>query len=140
MSFMAKISSSDRGSSLILAGPTIFLNDTCETNGGAVGLIGDVVVTLETTDITFSGNRAAVAGGAIYICGNDLGPEFIGVKFLFNHAQHGGGVHSTGSGNALIGLDGSNEAILSSSRGAYFTITTRLRRAAQSRARPVKTL
>ena len=37
---------------------------------------------------------------------NDLGPEFIGVKFLFNHARHGGGVHSTGSGNALIGLDG----------------------------------
>ena len=140
VSFMAEISSSDRGSSLILAGPTILLNNTCETNGGAVGLIGDVVVTLETTDITFSGNREAVAGGAIYIWGNDLGPEFIGVKFLFNRAQHGGGVHSTGSGNALLVSTASNEAILSPSRGAFFTITTRLRRAAQSKARPVRTL
>ena len=38
--------------------------------------------------------------------GNDLGPVFTGVSFVSNFAQHGGDVYSTGSGNALIGLDG----------------------------------
>ena len=37
--------------------------------------------------------------------GNDLGPYFVGVKFFSNFAPHGGGVYSTGSGNALYGLD-----------------------------------
>ena len=37
--------------------------------------------------------------------GNDLGPVFTGVSFISNFAQHGVGVYSTRSGNALIGLD-----------------------------------
>ena len=110
LAFMAEISSSDRDSSLVLAGPTVFTNNTCEANGGALGLLGGVLVRLGTTDIAFSGNRADIAGGAIYMWGNDLGPEFIGVSFVANFAQHGGGVYSTGSGNALIGLDSEQES------------------------------
>ena len=102
---MAKISVSDSGSQLVLAGPTVFENNTCEENGGGLGLIGGVLVQLQTTEILFSGNRATIAGGAIFMWGNDLGPYFIGMKFFSNFASHGGGVFSVGSGNALYGLD-----------------------------------
>ncbi|CAN0439971.1 unnamed protein product, partial [Ascophyllum nodosum] len=101
----AKISTSDRGSPFVLAGPTVFEKNTCERIGGALGLIGGVLVQLETTEIVFSGNRAAIAGGAISMWGNDLGPYYIGVNFFSNFASHGGGVYSAGSGNALYGLD-----------------------------------
>ena len=102
---MAEISASDSGSQLVLAGPTVFENNTCEANGGGLGLIGGVLVQLQTTEILFSGNRAAIAGGAIFMWGNDLGPYFIGIIFFSNFASHGGGVYSVGSGNALYGLD-----------------------------------
>ena len=102
---MAAISASDRGSQLVLAGPTVFENNTCEANGGGLGLIGGVLVQLPTTEIIFSGNRAAIAGGAIFVWGNNLGPYFIGLIFFSNFASHGGGVYSVGSGNALNGLD-----------------------------------
>ena len=105
VSVMAEISASYRGSPFVLAGSTIFENNTCEANGGALGLIGRVLIKLETTETIFSGNRAAIAGGAIFMWGNDLGPYFVGVKFFSNFASHGGGVYSTGSGNALYGLD-----------------------------------
>ena len=106
VAFVAEISSSNRGSPLTLEGFTSFLNNTCEANGGALGLIGGVLIKLETSKISFFGNCADIAGGAIYMWGNDLGPYFIGVSFVSNIAQQGGGVYSTGSGNALIGLDG----------------------------------
>ena len=115
VAFVAEISSSNRGSPLTLQGFTSFRNNTCEANGGALGLIGGVLIKLERSRILFFGNRAAIAGGAIYMWGNDLGPEFIEVSFVSNFAQHGGGVYSTGSGNALIGLDGeqrSNPVVL----------------------------
>ena len=102
---MAAISASDRGSQLVLEGPTVFENNTCEANGGGLGMIGGVLVQLPTTEIIFSGNRAAIAGGAIFMWGNELGPYFIGLIFFSNFASHGGGVYSVGSGNALYGLD-----------------------------------
>ena len=105
VSVMAEISTSDRGSPFVLARSTVFVNNTCGVNGGALSLIGGVLVKLETNEIIFSGNRAAIAGGAISMWGNDLGPFYIGVKFFSNFASHGGAVYSTGSGNALVGLD-----------------------------------
>ena len=102
---LADISTSDRGCLFVLAGSTVFENNTCETGGGALSMVGGVLFQLETTEITFSGNRAAIAGGAIFMWGNDLGPYFVGVSFFSNIASHGGGVYSTGSGNALYGLD-----------------------------------
>ena len=106
ISFFAEISASESSSSLVFAGPTVFTKNTCKANGGALSLIGGVVMTLETTNISFIGNRAEIEGGAIYMWGNDYGPHFVGVEFISNYAQHGGGVFSTGSGNALISLDG----------------------------------
>ena len=105
VAIMAEISASYRGSPFVLAGSTVFENNTCETDGGALAMIGGVLVQLQTTEILFSGNRAAIAGGAIFIWGNHLEPYFIGLKFFSNFASHGGGVSSTGSGNALYGLD-----------------------------------
>ena len=102
---MAEISASYRGSPFVLAGSTVFENNTCETGGGALAMIGGVLFQLETTEIIFSGNRAAIAGGAIFMWGNHLRPYYIGVIFFSNFASHGGGVYSTGSGNALYGLD-----------------------------------
>ena len=106
VAFKAEISDSDRGSTFVLAGPTVFENNTCETSGGALGLVGGVFFQLKTTEIIFLGNRAAIAGGAIYMWGIDLGPHFVGVSFFSNIASHGGGVYSTASGNTLVGLDG----------------------------------
>ena len=105
VSVIAEISAPYRGSPFVLAGSTVFENNTCEANGGGLGLIGGVLVQLPTTEIIFSGNRAAIAGGAIFMWGNDLGPYFIGMIFFSNFASHGGGVYSAGSGNALYGLD-----------------------------------
>ena len=110
ISFLAEISASDSSSSLVFAGPTVFAENACKANGGALSLIGGVVMTIETTNISFVGNRAEIGGGAIYMWGNDYGPKFIGVSFISNYAQHGGGVFSTGSGNALISLDGEQQS------------------------------
>ncbi|CAN0466549.1 unnamed protein product, partial [Ascophyllum nodosum] len=54
---MAEISTSDRGSPFVLAGPTVFENNSSETYGGALGMIGGVLIKLETTETRFSGNR-----------------------------------------------------------------------------------
>ena len=104
---MAEISASDRGAPFVLAGSTAFENNTSDIDGGALGLIGGVLIQLETSEITFSGNHAVKAGGTIYMVrGNDIGPRFICLCFSFNFARHGGGVYSTGRGkNALVGLD-----------------------------------
>ena len=64
---MAEISVSDRGSPFVLAWCTDFENNTSEAGRGAMGLVGGVMVYLEITEITFSGNRTAIAGGAIYM-------------------------------------------------------------------------
>ena len=106
VAFKADGWSSDHVSYLVLAGSTVFDNNTSDANGGALAIVGGLLLTLETADIIFSANRAKIAGGAIYMWGNDRGPEFIGVSFVSNSAQYGGGVYSTGCGNALVGLDG----------------------------------
>ena len=110
ISIFAEISASDSSSSFVLAGYTVFAKNTCKANGGALSLIGGVAMTLETTNISFIDNRAEIGGGAIYMWGNDYGPVFIGVSFISNYAQHGGGVFSTGSGSALISLDGEQQS------------------------------
>ena len=45
---MAEISALDRGSPFVLAGSTVFENNTCETKGGALSLVGGVLIKLET--------------------------------------------------------------------------------------------
>ena len=85
----------------LVRGATQFENNSCGGNGGAVALLGTLYLAFETTDVTFSGNTAAVSGGAVFISSTGMGPEFIGTTFVGNSAQVGGGVYATGSGTAV---------------------------------------
>ena len=67
ISFSVEIFPSNSSSSFVLARPTLFANNTCNVNGGALSLVGGVVMTLEPTNGTFTGNCAEVLGGAIYM-------------------------------------------------------------------------
>lgn len=59
------------------------------------------VSSLAPESVNFSGNSAGVAGGAVLISGVAVGPKFIGMTFISNSAQIGGGVYVTGSGTAI---------------------------------------
>ena len=85
----------------LVRGATQFENNSCGGNGGAVALLGTLYLAFETTDVTFSGNTAAVSGGAVFISSTGMGPKFIGTTFVWNSAQVGGGVYATGSGTAV---------------------------------------
>lgn len=88
-------------SKLIINGSTRFANNVCGANGGGMVVVGALTTTFITEDVTFSGNRAGVSGGAVYISGVGLGLEFRGMTFESNTAELGGGVSVTGSGNAV---------------------------------------
>ena len=95
-----------RASSIVVTGPTSFVNNTSKANGGALSVVDSSSVAFETMRVMFANNSAEGDGGAFYMWGTNIGPQFRGVKFLNNIAQHGGGVYSTGSGNAKISLGG----------------------------------
>ena len=61
---------------------------------------------IQATDITFVNNSAAVAGGAVFISGADIGPVFNGTHLVSNSAQVGGAVYATGSGTTETAGDG----------------------------------
>ena len=86
-------------STLVIAGPTTFLDNTSGTNGGAVSVINGPSIAFETADVTFENNSAGGNGGAIYLCCTDLGPHFFGLNFVGNTAKYGGGVYSMGGIN-----------------------------------------
>lgn len=118
--FTANLASSDGGavgaslpdsakspSALTISGSTSFTENTCGANGGGMVLTDALYTSFETTSVTFSGNSAAVAGGAVFISTVGIGPKFVGMRFTSNIAQVGGGVYATGSGTTVTeGSDG----------------------------------
>ena len=92
---------------LLIEGITEFVDNVSGRDGGAISLVGGVLVKIEpTAKVSFRRNYARVSGGAIFMSGANVGPIFRGVSFVSNSAQFGGGVHATSSGNAKIDLDG----------------------------------
>ena len=92
---------------LSISGTTTFLDNVCDLDGGAMSLTGGLSVEFDPAiTVTFWGNSAGAAGGAVFMSGADVGPTFDRVSFMFNSAQLGGGVYATSSGNARIDLDG----------------------------------
>ncbi|CAM9843134.1 unnamed protein product [Ascophyllum nodosum] len=92
---------------LSIAGPTTFVENTCERDGGAMSLTGGLSVEFDfTVNITFWHNSARASGGAVFMSGTDVGLIIPGVSFVSNSAQLGGAVYTTSSGNAKVGFDG----------------------------------
>ncbi|CAM9191106.1 unnamed protein product [Ectocarpus sp. 13 AM-2016] len=98
-------SANDQGSTLGLNGTTAFVNNTCGANGGALSLLGGLAVNIDTENVSFVGNTAEVAGGAVFMSGTGFGPVFTGVRFISNSAQVGGAVSAVGSGNIKENAD-----------------------------------
>ena len=92
---------------LLIEGVIEFVDNVSGRDGGAISLVGGVLVEIEpTAKVSFRRNYARVSGGAIFMSGANVGPIFRGVSFVSNSAQFGGGVHATSSGNAKIDLNG----------------------------------
>lgn len=100
------ISDNDEESRIIIAGTTVFDGNRCGAHGGGIAMLETVSVSFQATDITFVNNSAAVAGGAVFISGADVGPVFNGTRLVSNYAQVGGAVYATGSGTTETASDG----------------------------------
>ncbi|CBJ48858.1 polymorphic Outer membrane protein G/I family [Ectocarpus siliculosus] len=96
---------SNQGSTLVMNGTTAFVNNTCGANGGALALLGGLAVNIGTENVSFIGNAAEVAGGAVFVSGTGFGPIFTGARFISNSAQVGGAVSTVGSGNLKENAD-----------------------------------
>ncbi|CAN0122023.1 unnamed protein product [Ectocarpus sp. 6 AP-2014] len=86
-------------SSLVINGTTSFFNNTCGENGGSLALFDGCSLDINTADVSFTGNSAGVAGGAVFVSGAGIGPTFSDVSFISNFAQVGGAASVFGSGN-----------------------------------------
>ena len=75
---------------LIFNDSTIFMNNTCGGNGGAIDL-SDIHIVFDGK-IVFSANSAASSGGALYASQKEYGPTLMGVNFSNNTAEAGGAV------------------------------------------------
>lgn len=91
----------DDESLIVVRGATIFENNECGGNGGAMALLGMLSISFKTTEVLFLGNTAEISGGAVFISSTGVGPKFTGITFVSNSAQLGGGVYATGSGTAV---------------------------------------
>ena len=81
-----------------MSGTTIFTNNTCGGNGGAVDLTNvDLIV---DGNVTFKQNSAVLSGGALYASHVDNGFILTGAMFLRNSANDGGAVFFS-----LVGTD-----------------------------------
>ncbi|CAN0533285.1 unnamed protein product, partial [Scytosiphon promiscuus] len=68
-------------------------------NAGGLALLGACTLTIgPAVDVSFVDNSAAVAGGAIFLSGTNVGPVFADVSFVSNSAEIGGAVSIFGSG------------------------------------------
>lgn len=103
----AVITVMDKKSDIFFYGPTHFLGNTCETNGGAMSLVQSLAVTFGNDNTTFVRNSAGLSGGAVFISGTEIGTVFSNVSFVENTAHAGGGVRVTGSGTAITVDNGS---------------------------------
>lgn len=89
-------------SSLYIRAATSFINNTVDVSGGGMALLGMLIVRFETTqNITFTGNTAGVAGGAIFLSGVGVPPTFSNILFDSNSANIGGAVYAVASGIEL---------------------------------------
>ena len=106
-------------SRILVGGPTIFFNNTCDGNGGGMSLSATSSVYFETAHVTFSNNSAALAGGAVFISDIIDGPMFLNVDFNGNSAQVGGGVYAS-QWRSTVTMDGCSFVgnVASSSGGA----------------------
>lgn len=81
-------------------GTSAFVENTASANGGAVSLGTEVSLDLESlgTNLSFTGNVADVAGGALFMSGTSSGITWQGARFISNSALNGGAVYSIASG------------------------------------------
>ena len=86
---------------LFIRGATTFKNNTAGGNGGGLALLGMLFVEFETANVTFFGNSADVAGGAIFLSGTGVAPIFSDMTFISNSAKVGGAVYAVASGIEL---------------------------------------
>lgn len=97
---VALLESSRQSSTLSINGSTAFLNNTSGDNGGALALLGSLSVEIDASNVSFVGNSAGAAGGAVYVSQTATGPTFSSVSFVSNYAEVGGAVSVVGSGYA----------------------------------------
>lgn len=83
---------------LAINGSTVFTDNTCEENGGAIQMSGGLDVVFGTEDVEFTGNSAQIGGGAVYLASTEVGPTFAGLTFTGNSAQTGGAAQVIASG------------------------------------------
>lgn len=103
------VQSDNKESTVTVGQSTGFFNNTCGENGGALALTGKIFVEFLAEGITFLGNSAKVAGGAVFVSGADFGMKFYNVSFVSNSAKLGGGVYATSSGNAELQINGEDD-------------------------------
>lgn len=92
-------------SNMSVAGATMFTKNTCGGSGGGIAMLEALSVDCKAADVTFGQNSAEVAGGAVFVSGSGIGPEFHNINFMSNSAQTGGAVYATGSDGAKKSAD-----------------------------------
>lgn len=90
-----------RNSTLHIGATTTFLNNTSGANGGGLSLLGACTLEVDAgVEVSYVGNSAKVAGGAVFVSGAGAGPAFSRATFVSNLAQVGGAVSTFGCGNS----------------------------------------
>eukprot|EP00752_Nemacystus_decipiens_P007555 g6749.t1 len=93
--------SNPRNSSIYVGATTTFSNNTSGANGGGLSLLGACSLDVDPgVEVSYVGNTAEVAGGAVFVSGAGTGPAFSSATFVSNSAQVGGAVAVFGSGNS----------------------------------------
>eukprot|EP00752_Nemacystus_decipiens_P007571 g6764.t1 len=88
-------------STLHIGATTTFSNNTSGANGGTLSLHGACALEVDPgVEVSYVGNSAGVAGGAVFVSGAGTGPAFFGASFVSNSAQVGGAVSAFVSGNS----------------------------------------
>ncbi|CAB1114887.1 unnamed protein product [Ectocarpus sp. CCAP 1310/34] len=86
---------SPEDSTLSIDGPTAFVNNTSGENGGALALLGELSISVNTEESSFVDNSADLAGGTVYVSDTAIGPTFSDVIFDSNFAHVGGALLPT---------------------------------------------
>eukprot|EP00752_Nemacystus_decipiens_P002289 g2167.t1 len=104
---LSGVSYSPLDSALAINGTTSFSNNTSGTSGGALALLGgcSVVFGGGAAEVSFVGNTADVAGGAVFLSSTGFGPTLSRVSFVSNSAKVGGAVSTVGSGNTRDAIE-----------------------------------
>ena len=89
----------DSDSAIVINATTIFTDNTCGGNGGGMELVTSLSLEVNTTNLNFYGNSAAVLGGEMYILEYELATVFEDITFTRNSTNHAGGIYSSGIGS-----------------------------------------